>query len=125
LGALPAAIAVSLMPTLASAQEAGEKAAVNLDRIEVTGSRIKRADIETSQPVFSLSRDDIAAQGLTSVGDVIQNISANGSTLNSTSTTVVTAKPASACATSAPTVPWCWSTAVGGSVAPASAARST
>ena len=50
-GALPAAIAVSLMPTLAGAQEAGEKKeATNLDRIEVTGSRIKRADIETSQP---------------------------------------------------------------------------
>src|SRR5688572_21804487 len=83
-GALPAAIAVSLMPTLAGAQEAGEKEATNLDRIEVTGSRIKRADIETSQPIFSLSRDDITAQGLTSVGDVIQNITANGSTLNST-----------------------------------------
>ncbi|MEG3792726.1 TonB-dependent receptor plug domain-containing protein, partial [Lysobacter sp. CCNWLW3] len=50
----------------------------------VTGSRIKRADIETSQPIFSLSREDITAQGLTSVGDVIQNITANGSTLNST-----------------------------------------
>lgn len=55
-----------------------------LTRIEVTGSRIKRADVETSQPVFSLSREDIAAQGLTSVGDVIQNLTANGSTLNST-----------------------------------------
>ncbi|MET3931347.1 iron complex outermembrane receptor protein [Lysobacter sp. OAE881] len=67
---------------VAFAQE-GEKA-TTLDRIEVTGSRIKRADIETSQPIFSLSRDDITAQGLTSVGDVIQNITANGSTLNST-----------------------------------------
>ncbi|BDU17751.1 TonB-dependent receptor domain-containing protein [Lysobacter auxotrophicus] len=67
---------------IAFAQE-GEKA-TTLDRIEVTGSRIKRADIETSQPIFSLSRDDITAQGLTSVGDVIQNITANGSTLNST-----------------------------------------
>ncbi|MFD0739300.1 TonB-dependent receptor plug domain-containing protein [Lysobacter koreensis] len=61
-----------------------EQEATTLDRIEVTGSRIKRADIETSQPIFSLSRDDITAQGLTSVGDVIQNITANGSTLNST-----------------------------------------
>src|SRR5688500_11177917 len=67
---------------IAVAQE-GEKS-TTLVRIEVTGSRIKRADIETSQPIFSLSRDDITAQGLTSVGDVIQNITANGSTLNST-----------------------------------------
>ncbi|QGW66101.1 TonB-dependent receptor [Lysobacter soli] len=66
-------------PAPAPAQET-----TTLDRIEVTGSRIKRADIETSQPIFSLSRDDITAQGLTSVGDVIQNITANGSTLNTT-----------------------------------------
>ena len=69
---------------VAVAQETEQQQATTLDRIEVTGSRIKRTDIETSQPVFSLSREEIAAQGLTSVGDVIQNISANGSTLNST-----------------------------------------
>lgn len=68
---------------VAFAQEQQEEA-TTLDRIEVTGSRIKRTDIETSQPVFTLSREEIAAQGLTSVGDVIQNISANGSTLNTT-----------------------------------------
>ncbi len=56
----------------------------NLDRIEVTGSRIKRVDVETSAPVFSIDRADIQAQGLTSVGDVIQNLAANGSALNST-----------------------------------------
>ncbi len=67
-----------------AAPQPQEKEATTLDRIEVTGSRIKRTDIETSQPVFSLSRDEITAQGLTSVGDVIQNITANGSTLNST-----------------------------------------
>ena len=58
--------------------------ATNLDRIEVTGSRIKRIEVETSQPVFTLNREEIQAQGLTSVGDVIQNLSANGSALNST-----------------------------------------
>ena len=69
---------------VAFAQETEGEQATTLDRIEVTGSRIKRTDIETSQPVFSLSRDDIQAQGLTSVGDVIQNLSANGATLNTT-----------------------------------------
>ncbi|UDB89249.1 TonB-dependent receptor [Xanthomonas citri pv. mangiferaeindicae] len=64
----------------AIAQEAGT---TNLDKIEVTGSRIKRADIETSQPVFSMSRQQIESQGLTSIGDVIQNISSGGSALNS------------------------------------------
>src|SRR5687767_1559463 len=71
---------------VALAQEATTESQqpTTLDRIEVTGSRIKRTDIETSQPIFSLSREDIAAQGLTSVGDVIQNLSANGATLNTT-----------------------------------------
>ncbi len=54
------------------------------ERVEITGSRIKRIDSETSQPIFTLTRQDIEAQGLTSVGDVIQNLSSNGSALNST-----------------------------------------
>ena len=58
--------------------------ATTLDRVEVTGSRIKRTELETSQPIFSLNREEIQAQGLTSIGDVIQNLTANGSTLNST-----------------------------------------
>ena len=69
--------------SVALAQEA-KSDATTLDRVEVTGSRIKRAEVETSQPVFSLNREEIQAQGLTSIGDVIQNLSANGSALNST-----------------------------------------
>src|SRR5688572_8261607 len=68
----------------ASAQDASDdEAPVTLDRVEVTGSRIKRVDIETSQPIFQLDREDILAQGLTSIGDVIQNLTANGSAQNS------------------------------------------
>jgi outer membrane receptor protein involved in Fe transport len=54
------------------------------ERIEIVGTRIKRTEAETSQPIFTLSREDIIAQGLTSVGDVIQNLTTNGSTLNTT-----------------------------------------
>ena len=82
LAVLPLGIAAALVPFASLAQSQPDVR--SLDRIEVTGSRIKRADVETSQPVFSLSREDIQAQGLTSVGDVIQNLSANGSTLNTT-----------------------------------------
>lgn len=88
LAALPAAVAFAMVPGQSEAQDAppdppptsGEP--VTLDRIEVTGSRIKRTDLETSQPIFSLNREEIQAQGLTSVGDVIQNLTANGSALN-------------------------------------------
>ncbi|MEP6635014.1 MAG: TonB-dependent receptor plug domain-containing protein, partial [Luteimonas sp.] len=86
LALLPSGVALALAPLVSGAQQAPTTGndATTLDRIEVTGSRIKRTDYETSQPVFSLSRDEIQAQGLTSVGDVIQNLTANGSTLNTT-----------------------------------------
>lgn len=86
-GAIKFALFVGAASSVASvsafAQEKEEEAK-SLDRVEVTGSRIKRADVEGSQPVFSLDREAIEAQGLTSIGDVIQNLTANGSTLNST-----------------------------------------
>lgn len=56
----------------------------NLDRISVTGSRIKSTDIETSQPVLSLTRADIDKQGVTSVADILQRVAANGAALNRT-----------------------------------------
>ncbi len=79
--ALSAAAPSSRAATAQDAQTRDEPA--TLDRIEVTGSRIKRVDIETSQPIFQLSREDIQAQGLTSIGDVIQNLTAHGSAQNS------------------------------------------
>src|SRR5688572_639126 len=81
-GMLPAGIAIALTPAFASAQENSGKDATTLDKIEVTGSRIKRADIETSQPILTLSRQDIQKQGVTSVADVLQRISSNGAALN-------------------------------------------
>ncbi len=54
------------------------------DRISVTGSRIKSTDIETSQPVLSLTRADIEKQGVTSVADILQRVAANGAALNRT-----------------------------------------
>ena len=46
-GLLPAGIAVALAPAFAFAQESG-KDATTLDKIEVTGSRIRSSDIERS-----------------------------------------------------------------------------
>ena len=49
--------------------------ATTLDRIQVTGSRIKRVDAETSSPVTLLDRTEIEATGLQTVGEVLRNIS--------------------------------------------------
>lgn len=80
--AVLAALVVGAGMGAAQAQEAAET--TNLDRISVTGSRIKSTDIETSQPVLSLTRADIEKQGVTSVADILQRISANGAALNRT-----------------------------------------
>src|SRR5215217_778562 len=50
-----------------------------LDRIEVTGSRIRQVDVETAQPVLSITREDIEAQGFRTVSDILQNMTAAGS----------------------------------------------
>src|SRR5690606_13562511 len=63
---------------VAFAQDSGQQA-TTLDRIEVTGSRIRQVNIETSQPVVTLSREEIEAQGFTSVADVRQNRTSAGS----------------------------------------------
>jgi len=76
LGLLPAGIALALSPTFASAQEA--KGATDLDRIEVTGSRIRGANMETQQPILTLSRENLEKQGYTSVADVLQNLTSAG-----------------------------------------------
>ena len=77
MGLLPAGIAIALTPAFASAQEA--KATTDLDRIEVTGSRIRGANMETQQPILTLNREALEQQGFTSVADVLQNLTSAGS----------------------------------------------
>src|SRR5215475_12500374 len=43
----------------------------NLGKIEVTGTRIKRTDVETAQPVTIITQQAIKATGLNSVGDIL------------------------------------------------------
>ncbi|UXI66260.1 TonB-dependent receptor domain-containing protein [Tahibacter amnicola] len=49
-----------------------------LEPVVVTGSRIKRVDMETSQPVLTLERIDLERTGLTSVYDVLSELTTNG-----------------------------------------------
>ncbi|MFO1517887.1 MAG: TonB-dependent receptor [Lysobacterales bacterium] len=53
-----------------------------LEAIEVTGSRIKKAETEGQVPVQVITAKDIEATGLGSIGDVIQRLSVSGSSLN-------------------------------------------
>lgn len=64
----------------ATAETQTDTSTTDLDRIEVTGSRIRSVDAETSQPILTLSREDIEKQGVTSVAEVLQRVSASGGT---------------------------------------------
>src|SRR5690606_528084 len=78
-GLLPASIAIALTPAIASAQEqSADQSTTTLDRIEITGSRIRSVDLETAQPVFTVSSEDIKRSGLVSVGDILQNLAISG-----------------------------------------------
>ena len=64
-------------PGVALAQNAAESDSKTLDRIEVTGSRIKRAEIEGALPVTVISRDQLESSGDISVADFLRNTSFN------------------------------------------------
>ena len=73
LGSVAAMGAVS---TAAQAQnaDAGNAKSQNLETIVVTGSRIRTVDVETAQPVFTVSQADIQKAGLTNVGDILARL---------------------------------------------------
>ena len=62
-----------------------EEVADEVERIQVTGSRIKRADIEGANPVTVMTALDIQAFGITSIGDVLQSMPSAGSAINTNS----------------------------------------
>ena len=66
-------------PSLTFAQDDESLA---LDRVEVTGTRIKKAAIEGTSPVTTIDREEIERSGLTSVADLLQDLATSGSTLN-------------------------------------------
>ena len=73
--ALLAALAAPALPAMA--QEAGSKDAKptvkTLDQVTVTGSRIKRAEIEQALPITSFTKAEIDAAGITSADHVAIN----------------------------------------------------
>ncbi|MDR2012588.1 MAG: TonB-dependent receptor [Rhodanobacter sp.] len=58
------------------AQDAPDQGAQKLDTITVTGSNIRRVDIETSNPVVTIDRATIEQTGKLTLGDILQNLPA-------------------------------------------------
>ena len=78
------AAVLAAMAVPAMAQDAGQSSqpssATNLDKITVTGSRIKRTDVEAALPVTIIQKAEIEAQGITSAEQLLQqlNVASNG-----------------------------------------------
>lgn len=78
-----AASAALITPNAAFSQEA--EADAPIEKISVTGSRIKRTEIEGANPVTVMEAVDIEKFGITSIGDVLQAIPSAGSAINTNS----------------------------------------
>jgi iron complex outermembrane receptor protein len=50
-----------------------------LQRVEVTGSRIRQVDLETAQPIQVMTQEQIQKTGLVTVGDILNQLSSAGS----------------------------------------------
>jgi iron complex outermembrane receptor protein len=77
------ALALTLaFPALVAAQQASEPA-VKMQRVEVTGSSIKRTEAETAGSIQVLTREDIERTGQTTALGILTSASSIGTDLNS------------------------------------------
>lgn len=75
------ALAIALACACATAAQAQDKT-VTLDRIQVTGSHIRKAEMEGQVPVLNIGREQIENSGLVSIGDFLQRLTSSGKALN-------------------------------------------
>ncbi|HZX29043.1 MAG TPA: TonB-dependent receptor [Telluria sp.] len=77
--ALAVLAALGMMAQQAAAQtNAGQP----IQRVEITGSSIKRIDAETALPVQVIKREDIEKSGVTTAAELLRNLSANTAPLS-------------------------------------------
>ncbi|HXA47585.1 MAG TPA: TonB-dependent receptor [Burkholderiaceae bacterium] len=76
--ALAQVIAGGAFSVMSIAPVMAQEAAAPVQRVEITGSNIRRADAETPSPVQVLTADDLKKSGYTTVAQVLENLTANG-----------------------------------------------
>ena len=69
------AVAATSAPTFAAAADEGVE---EVEKIQVTGSRIKRSDMESASPVTIIDASAIAASGAISVDSLLQQLTVSG-----------------------------------------------
>ncbi|MGZ7030171.1 MAG: hypothetical protein ACXVG9_12670, partial [Terriglobales bacterium] len=76
--AIAQAVALALATvTFGSAAMAQDTSSAPMQRVEVTGSSIKRASAETASPVQVVSREDLAKSGKGTVAEYLQTLTAD------------------------------------------------
>lgn len=74
---------VAMMPNLVFAQDASDSADEKpLEEVRVTGSRLPRVDMETANPLISITADDILNIGAASTQDVLAALPQNTGSLD-------------------------------------------
>jgi iron complex outermembrane receptor protein len=76
--ALATAMAVSAFAAAAQTTPAADQQPQQLERVEVTGSRIRQIESETSQPILRITQADIQKTGLVTVGDIVNQLTSAG-----------------------------------------------
>ena len=71
--ALGAGMVAGLAMTAAPVAAQDDEEAADLDRVQVTGSRIKRTDVEGASPITVISRQDIELSGQENVADLLRD----------------------------------------------------
>lgn len=72
--ATASALAAAWMAPALAQDTSGDQAPKTLDSVVVTGSRLRRVDTETANPVVTVSREQITASGKATVGDLLQSL---------------------------------------------------
>ncbi len=70
----PESLPVAALPVEAAPVAAKSEKSVKLERVEVTGSRIRRVDSESAAPVFTVSRQAIENSGAATLGELLQEM---------------------------------------------------
>ena len=85
--ALPQALLAALIMTPMAFAQAQTPTAQKVEKIEVTGSNIKRVDAETSAPIQIITAEDLRKSGFTTISEALRNLPiANAGSLNDLAT---------------------------------------
>lgn len=73
---------IAVAMTLVSSQFAMAQEAAKPQRVEITGSNIKRAQVETASPIQTMTRQEIIQTGASNVRELLDTVTASASALS-------------------------------------------